>query len=70
MPGRLPDAIIEFHTVLKSRPDDAGSHYQLGVALSRIPGKLPEAIQEIEAAERIKPDPRLEELLNRLRKSP
>jgi len=69
MPGRLPDAVIEFKTVLKSRPDDAGSHYQLGVTLSRMPGKLPEAIQEIETAERIQPDPRLQELLNRLRKA-
>ena len=34
-----------------------------------MPGKLPEAIQEIEAAARIRPDPQLEELLNRLRKA-
>ena len=69
IPGRLPDAIVEFQTVLRNRPEDAGAHYQLGIALSRIPGKLPGAIREIEAAERIKPDPRLEELLNRLRKA-
>jgi len=69
MPSRLPDAVSEFKTVLRSRPNDAGSHYQLGVTLSHMPGKLPEAIQEIEAAERFKPDPRLQELLDRLRKA-
>jgi tetratricopeptide (TPR) repeat protein len=68
IPARLPDAVTEFQTVLRSRPGDAGCHYQLGVALSRMPGKLLEAIQEIEAAARIQPDPRLQELLDHLRK--
>jgi hypothetical protein len=34
-----------------------------------MPGKLPEAIQEIESAARIRPDPRLQEFLSRLRKA-
>ncbi|MGB6941398.1 MAG: tetratricopeptide repeat protein [Bryobacteraceae bacterium] len=69
IPSRLPDAVIEFNAVLRTRPDDAAAHYQLGVALARMPGKLPEAIQQIQAAARLQPDPRLQELLDRLRKA-
>jgi hypothetical protein len=59
IPARLQDATIEFNTVLRSRSDNAGFHYQLGLALSSMPGKLPEAIEEIETVESIRriPEP-------------
>jgi protein O-mannosyl-transferase len=63
------EAVGQLEAAVKIDPDDAGSHYQLGLALSRIPGKLPEAIQEIGTAARLRPDPRLQELLERLRHS-
>jgi Flp pilus assembly protein TadD len=65
----MPEAIVQLETAVRIDPDDAGSHYQLGIALSQMPGRLAEAIQEIEAAQRIRPDPRLQELLNRLPKA-
>jgi tetratricopeptide (TPR) repeat protein len=68
-PGRIPEAIVQLETAVRIDPYDAGSHYQLGMALSQMPGRLPDAIQEIEAAARLKPDPGLQELLTRLRKS-
>jgi len=41
---------------LRSQPDAAGIHNNLGGALSLEPGRLQEAIQEYETALRIQPD--------------
>ena len=56
IPGRLPDAIREFETVLRIDPASVQAEYNLGVALSKIPGRMPEAIGHLEAALRISPD--------------
>jgi hypothetical protein len=42
-------------------------HYNLGSVLSQIPGRLPEAISHYEAALRIRPDPQLQQKVDRLR---
>ncbi|MGA3078183.1 MAG: tetratricopeptide repeat protein, partial [Bryobacteraceae bacterium] len=46
----------EFQAALRSEPNFAEAHNNLGRALSQIPGRLPEAIAEYRAALRIKPD--------------
>ena len=43
------------------------AHYNLGEALATIPGRLPEAITHLEAAARIRPDPVVRQMLDRLR---
>ncbi len=43
------------------------SHYNLGIALSQIPGRKPEAIAEMETVLRMTSDPRVQQILNRLR---
>jgi tetratricopeptide (TPR) repeat protein len=55
LPGRLPDAIAQFHTALRIRPDYADAHYNLANALARTPGDLPAAVSEYQSALRIEP---------------
>jgi tetratricopeptide (TPR) repeat protein len=55
IPGRLTDAMAEFQTTLRIRPD-AEAHYNLGRTLLQIPGHAPDAMAEFEAALRLKPD--------------
>ena len=66
-PGRLPEAIAEFEAALRSEPDFAEAHVNLGRALAQPPGRLPEAIAEYEAVLRIRPDPQLRQALDQLR---
>jgi tetratricopeptide (TPR) repeat protein len=56
LPGRLPDAIVEYQVSLRIEPDYADAHFNLANALSRMPGRLPDAIAEYQAALRIDPD--------------
>ena len=54
-PGRLADAIAEFHTALGILPGYADAHYNLGLALAQAGAPLPEAISEYRAALRADP---------------
>ena len=56
LPGRLPDAIVEYQVSLRIEPDYSEAHFNLGNALSRLPGRLPDAIAEYQAALRIDPE--------------
>jgi tetratricopeptide (TPR) repeat protein len=69
IPSRLPEAVTELETAVRLDPENARRRAALGNVLLQMPGRLPEAILQLETAERINPDPRVRELLNRLRKS-
>jgi len=56
MPGCLPDAVTEFQAALRSEPNFAEAHNNLGRALSQMPGRLPDAVAEYQAALQINPD--------------
>jgi len=56
VPGRLPDALVEYQAALRIEPDYAEAHNNLGLALVNSGGPLHEAIAEYEAAVRINPD--------------
>jgi lipoprotein NlpI len=47
-------AIAQFQTALKSTPDDAALHYNLGLAL-KLKDQLPEALAELRKAEELDP---------------
>jgi tetratricopeptide (TPR) repeat protein len=51
---------------LRIDPNSADAHVNLGIALSEIPGRKPEAIRHLEAALRLKPDPEIRKMLDRL----
>ncbi len=53
--GKLDDAIAEFHTRIRLKPDSHEAHYDLGLAL-QDQGKVDDAIAEQNAALRLKPD--------------
>jgi len=65
--GRWQEAIAEYEAALRVNPNLAEAHFNLGNALSQLPGRLPDAIAEYEAALRFRPDPKLREMVNRLR---
>jgi protein O-mannosyl-transferase len=67
IPGRLPDAVAEWRTALGIEPDLVQAHYNLGMALSQSPGRTAEAIAELEAVFRITSDPKILELIDRVR---
>ena len=67
IPGRLPDAIQHLQAAVRIRPDFAGAHYLLGLALARSPGGAKEALAQLEEADRLQPDPKLRELIERVR---
>jgi tetratricopeptide (TPR) repeat protein len=67
MPGRIMDAIAEWNAALRINPSLVQTHYNLGIALSQMPGRMPEAISELEAVLRITGDPRIRQIINRLR---
>jgi tetratricopeptide (TPR) repeat protein len=48
-------------------PNYAAAHNNLGLALANSGGRWPEAIAEYEAALRIRPDPKLRQIVNQLR---
>ncbi len=56
LPGRLPDAIVEYRVSLRIEAAYADAHFNLANALSRMPGRLPDAIAEYQAALRIDPE--------------
>ncbi len=55
IPGRMPQAIVEYRQSLHIDPDHADVHNNLANALSAIPGRMPEAIVEYQAAMRLQP---------------
>jgi predicted Zn-dependent protease len=68
MPGRLPEAAREWAAALRIQPDLVQAHVNLGTALAQIEGQRPNAIAELEAAQRLRPDPQVQQMLDRLRK--
>ena len=56
MPGRLPDAIVQYEAALRLQPDYAGAYNNLGLAWAQTPGRLADAVAQIEAALRLQPD--------------
>ncbi len=70
MPGRMPEAISEYQAALRSDPNLAEAHYNLGLALAKMPGRSAEAIAHLEAALRLRPDLQYaREVLARLKRS-
>jgi protein O-mannosyl-transferase len=67
MPGRLAEAVAEYQAAIRLKPDFSGAHINLGNALAGMPGRQQDAIAEYEAAWHIAPDPRLLQLIARLR---
>jgi protein O-mannosyl-transferase len=67
MPGRMPAAIAQWQAALRIDPSLMQTHYNLAMALSGIPGRKPEAIAEMETVLRMTSDPRVQQILNRLR---
>jgi tetratricopeptide (TPR) repeat protein len=55
-PGKLQEAIQLFESELRSHPENAEAHNNLGFALTHYPDRLPEAIGHFEAALRINPN--------------
>jgi protein O-mannosyl-transferase len=53
--GRLNEAISEYETALRLRPDYADAHNNLGVALTQIPGRASEARDHFQAAVKFDP---------------
>ena len=49
MPGRQTDAIAEYRTALRMKPDSALAHFHLGNTFHKM-GRLPEAIAEYQAS--------------------
>jgi hypothetical protein len=52
---------------LQLNPGLADAHYNLGEALLDLPGHEAEALAEFEAVLRLKPSPRVQQILGRLR---
>jgi tetratricopeptide (TPR) repeat protein len=55
MPGRLDDAIAEYHEALRLRPESAFIHLDLAIALLQVPGRNAEAQEQLAAALRLQP---------------
>lgn len=66
MQGGAAKALLHFETALRLKPGYADAHYNLGVAYANK-GPILEAIAQLEAAQRLKPDPRLQQTIDRLR---
>lgn len=68
-PGRMEDGLAQLEAAVRLRPDLAGAQFNLGAALSQIPGRTSEAIAHLEASQSIQPNPKTQQLLDRLRAS-
>ncbi len=66
--GRVQEAISHFEAALRIDPNSADAHVNLGIALSGIPGRKTGGHPAFEAALRIKPDPEIRQMLDRLEK--
>ena len=66
IPGRVPEAIPQFQAALRLRPDFWEAHYNLGRAFLET-RRLTESIAEYQAALQFHPDPRIQQLIDRLR---
>ena len=55
MPGRQDDAIAEYRTALRIKPDSAVAHYHLGNSFHTL-GRMEEAIAEYRTSLAINPD--------------
>jgi protein O-mannosyl-transferase len=64
--GRSSDAIAELDTALQIDPTNAEAQGDLGVALADM-GRFHEALPHFEEAERLRPDPRLEQVIVHMR---
>jgi tetratricopeptide (TPR) repeat protein len=67
--GRKDEAMAEYQAALRADPNFAEAHYNLGAALAKFPGRLPEALPHMEAALRLRPDPELQKIVDRMRAS-
>ena len=67
VPGRVAEAIAEFRAALRSDPGLFEAHVNLANALAETPGGNAEAIAEYEAALRLRDDPVVREMAQRLR---
>jgi tetratricopeptide (TPR) repeat protein len=67
MPGRLPEAIIEFESALRTEPNLFEAHVNLANALAKTPGRIPDAIAEYEAALRLNADPVVRQMAESLK---
>ncbi len=65
--GQMDEAIPHFQAALKIDPNSAEAHANLGMALAGLPGRTAEAIAQLQEALRIQPDPRIQQMLDRLR---
>jgi tetratricopeptide (TPR) repeat protein len=63
----LTEAIAEYQAALRSQPDFADAHYNLGIVLARMPERRADAIAELKAAMRIDPNPETGRALDWLR---
>jgi hypothetical protein len=52
---------------VRINPTFMEAHYNLAVLLVKIPTRLPDAVSHFEAVLRIKPDPGLRQIVDRLR---
>lgn len=64
--GRVQEAIPHFETALRIDPNSFDAHVNLGIALSGIPGRKAEAVRHLQAAFRVKPDPEIRQMLERI----
>jgi len=55
-PGRIPSAIEQFQSALRSRPDYEEARNNLAIAFSRTPGRTADAVAQFELALRLAPD--------------
>jgi tetratricopeptide (TPR) repeat protein len=64
----MTDAIQEWRAAVRLQPKLVQAHANLGRALAHVEGQLPSAIAELEEAQKLEPDPRVQQLLDQLRK--
>lgn len=56
MPGRVPQAIVQFESAVRNNPEYADAQLNLGYALLRKNARSREAQDHLDAALRLKPD--------------